>query len=128
MENTKMKSLNLLFVLGFSMQMMQGTFAAARYQAVVRIQEKNQLVLFSLLQDIFFQDESPRAEALERSILLGKSQKEVTDRDMHDDWEELRKLKNEFNDKFEKLVCTHPAQLAILLEEINKLANEVSLQ
>ena len=72
-------------------------------------------------------DKDSRAVALERSIDLGKSQKEATDRDMHDDWDQLRKLKIQFNDNFEELVCTKPDELAVLLAEINRLANEVSV-
>ena len=72
-------------------------------------------------------DKDSRAVALERSIDLGKSQKEATDRDMHDDWDQLRKLKIQFNETFDELVCTKPDDLAVLLAEINRLANEVSV-
>lgn len=107
MVNINMKSMNLLIVLALSMPIIQGTFASAGYHHDV--------------------DDSSRAVDLERSINLGKSQRDLTDRDMQEDWDKLRNLKKVYENRFDELVCTEPDKLAALLEEIEKLAYEVQL-
>ena len=84
--------------------------------------------MFSDLQVICPQDESSRAVDLERSINLGKSQRDSIDRDMQEDWVELHRLKQEYEDRFDELVCSEPDELAALLAGIEKLADEVSKQ
>ena len=73
------------------------------------------------------QDVSSRAVALERTIDFGKSKREITDRDLQDDLEELRAQKEKFNELFEEMICTSPEVLDEIQDKIKKLAEKVSL-
>ena len=108
--------------------MLEGTFAAASGRQfevgidVINLSKVSDYICIPLnLQDL-----SSQALALEKTMEYGKSVNEATDRDKHDNWA-FRAMKKTFDEKYEEWVCTTPEKLKALIDEMEKLSNEVSL-
>lgn len=71
--------------------------------------------------------EDDRVLVLNQVIESSRSTNVETDRHMHLDWDSFRELKEEFDAKFEELICTDPDQLTTMQEELDRLSKRVEL-
>jgi len=70
-------------------------------------------------------DQEDRAISLRVLIEVGKTKKDITDRDMHKFWDEFRQELAMFNANFTELICTSPDQLRTSHQKMDHLCKEV---